>query len=81
MPIPRLINFFLGRAGSSAPAQVAFEQGTIQLIQGNGLPLVSTQSGQLVTASPTTDEPFREGDRIWISKTQNGTYIIHGGVR
>ena len=83
MPTPRLINLLLGRS-SSGPArsdQVVFEQGTVQLIQGNGRLLVSTPAGGLVTASPTTDERFREGDRVWISKAQDGTYIVHGGVR
>lgn len=83
MPTPRLINLLLGRS-SSGPArtsQVVFEQGTVQLIQGTGRLLVATPTGGFVTASPTTDERFREGDRVWISKAQDGTYIVHGGVR
>ena len=82
MPIARLVNLLFGRSGGSvAKPALVFEQGTIQLIQGNGVPLVSTKDGRVVTASPTTDEVLREGDRVWLSKTESGTYIMHGGVR
>ena len=79
MPIPRLVNLLFG-GSVGQPTQVAFEQGTLELIQGNGMLLVNL-NGRLVSASPTTDEHFKEGDHVWISRTESGGYIVHGGVR
>ena len=85
MPTPRLftlLQIFMGQKrqdGSASPG--FFEQGVIQLVLGRGSAMVSFTDGRLVDAQPTTDEPLAAGMSVWVSKTDTGQYIIHGGVR
>lgn len=84
MPTPRLaalILRLLQRRATPQQAGAFFEQGTIASVLGSGNPVVILDGGRTVTASLTTDEPFEDGDRVWVSRTESGRYIVHGGVR
>ena len=37
--------------------------------------------GALVAAGQATDEPFQAGGLVWVSQTQDGTWLIHGSVK
>lgn len=91
MPTPRLATLFLqlfeqalqrasgGRGQGGGPE--FFEQGEIISVKGTGELQVSIPGGRTVTGRPTTDEPFRTGQVVWISRTEEGQYIVHGGKR
>lgn len=92
MPLRRLIQLVealvrgertIGAAADDGGKQEQFfQQGDVLLVGGNGNLVVSLQTdGRTVTVTPTTDEPFLEGQTIWVSKTEDGSYISHGGVR
>jgi hypothetical protein len=84
MPTPRLgallLQFCERRLGARKVSGF-FEQGTIASVSGIGNVVVTLDEGRTVSASPTTDEPFEAGHRVWVSKTEQGGYIVHGGVR
>lgn len=55
--------------------------GVITVVRGDGRLIISLDSGPTVTADPTTDEPFIVGQKVWVSKTEEGIFIVHGGVK
>ncbi len=92
MPLGRLIQLIetlsrgertIGAAAQSGEKQEQFfQQGDVLAVKGDGNLTVSLQTdGRTVTVTPTTDEPFLDGQTIWVSKTEDGIYITHGGVR
>lgn len=92
MPLARLINIIeslsrnertVGAAAEDGSKQDKFfQQGNILSVRGDGNLTVSLQTdGRTVTVTPTTDEPFLEGQTVWVSETEDGIFITHGGVR
>lgn len=92
MPLKRLIQIVeaLGRNERTvgAAAEIGgkedkfFQQGDILSVRGDGNLTVSLQTdGRTVTVTPTTDEPFLDGQTVWVSETEDGIFITHGGVR
>lgn len=92
MPLGRLIQLVeaLARnertigaaADDGAKQEQFFQQGDIISVRGDGNLVVSLQTdGRTVTVTPTTDEPFLDGQTVWVSKTEDGNFITHGGVR
>jgi len=87
MPTPRLIDLFrkfLERARERNEGQEETDfliAADITIVRGDGRITVNLDTGQTVTADPTTDEPFLVGQRAWVSRTESGAYIVHGGIR
>lgn len=87
MPTPRLIDLFRKFLERAQQRNAGGEEtdfllaGDITVVRGNGTLLVILDNGLSVTASPTTDELFLQGQRVWVSRTEEGFYIIHGGIR
>ena len=55
--------------------------GDITLVRQDGRLTLLLESGQQVTAAPTTDEAFLQGQRVWVSRLEDGEFIVHGGIR
>lgn len=55
--------------------------GVITVVRPDGRLTISLDSGPTVTADPTTDEPFIQGQKVWVSKTEEGIFIVHGGIK
>jgi len=55
--------------------------GDITKVRPDGRLTLLLENGQSVTAEPTTDEPFMQGERVWVSRAEGGQFIVHGGVR
>lgn len=92
MPLGRLIQLIetlianqrtIGAAADAGDKKDPFfQQGDILSVKGDGNLVVSLQTdGRTVTVTPTTDEPFLDGQTVWVSETDDGVFITHGGVR
>lgn len=65
-------------------ANAAFlEQGTIVRPNNDGTYEVEvlSQQGQRQTCAGLTDEPLLAATMVWVSKTVNGDWVIHGSVK
>jgi hypothetical protein len=64
-------------------ANAAFlEQGQIEIVNSDGTYEVFIHSqGQRQTASACTDEPLLENTVVWVSLTEEQTWVIHGSVK
>lgn len=40
-----------------------------------------TVNGNTVPVFMATDEPFRAGQKVWVSRTLTGYYIAHGSIK
>lgn len=84
--MPRLLDLLqrIARGGPGTQRETPasgsfFERGQVVTVHEDGRLSVSL-IGQTVDARPTTDEVFRVGDLVWLSRA--GTdWIVHGGVR
>lgn len=87
MPSPRLVQLFRKFLERAQQRNTGGEEtdfllaGDVSVVRGNGSLLVNLDTGLSVSASPTTDELFIQGQRVWVSRTEEGFYIIHGGIR
>lgn len=87
MPTQRLSGLFARLAkkrqqiGSLFSSQPFFDQAIVQQVKETGRIVVLGSNGRAVDAFPTTDEVFVVGQNVWISRTESGAVIIHGGVR
>ena len=67
--------------GGGGDAESAFvAQGVVQAVWERSGALVQFR-GLLVQALQATDEPLRAGQRVWISRTKGGGYVIHGSIK
>lgn len=86
MPTPRL-SVLIAELFERSQQQNADEKlellvaGVIAVARDDGRLTVSLDSGPTVTADPTTDEPFIQGQKVWVSKTEEGIFIVHGGIK
>lgn len=68
----------------SLSANAAFlDQGTIVRSNPDGTYEVEvlSQQGQRQTCAGLTDEPLLDATMVWVSKTVNGDWVIHGSVK
>lgn len=86
MPTPRL-SVLIAELFERSQQQNADEKlellvaGVVAVARDDGRLTISLDSGPTVTADPTTDEPFIQGQKVWVSKTEDGTFIVHGGIK
>lgn len=67
--------------GGGSDAEGAFvAQGIVEAVSDRSGAMVQFR-GLLVQASQATDEPLRAGQRVWISRTKGGGYVIHGSIK
>lgn len=87
MPSPRLVKLFRKFLERAQQKNTGGEEtdfllaGDVSVVRGDGRLIVNLDNGLNVTAAPTTDELFLQGQRVWVSRTEEGLYIIHGGIR
>lgn len=86
MPTPRL-SVLIAELFERSQQQNADEKlellvaGVVAVARDDGRLTISLDSGPTVTADPTTDEPFIQGQKVWVSKTEDGIFIVHGGIK
>lgn len=64
--------------GTSRPSNFA-RQGTVSKVQSNGYEV--DIGGEHVLATGATDEPIQAGQSVWISKTSEGNWFVHGTIK
>lgn len=67
--VDRLVN-----SGTGPVAQ----KGTVNSVSEDGT-LVATVDGKIVRTRLATEEPILPGESVWIAKTRDGSYVVHGG--
>ena len=70
----------LAKGGGSDVEGAFVAQGVVQAVSDRSGAMVQFR-GLLVQAGQATDEPLRAGQRVWISRTKTGTYVIHGSIK
>jgi len=54
-------------------------QGTVQKVSSNGYHV--DVGGRQVVATAATDEPIQASQSVWLSRTAEGNWFIHGSVK
>lgn len=67
------------QAGAPAEGEPLVQRARLSSWQGSGLLSVEV-GGRIVEAQPATDEVYKDGAEVWVSRTSEG-WIVHGGVR
>jgi hypothetical protein len=58
------------------------QQGTVEVARADGSYEVNiSNQGERQLCSAVTDEPIEQNMLVWVSKTQDGSWIIHGSVK
>jgi hypothetical protein len=72
----------VARAGNDIGANegAILTTGVVQAVRDRGGAMVKVRGGS-VQAGQATDEPLRAGQQVWVSKTKDGRWIIHGSVK
>ena len=59
-----------GAIAQRAPVNAVTEDGTV----------VAIVEGKIVRAQMATEEPIVAGETAWVSKTKDGSHIVHGSA-
>lgn len=68
--VDRLVNGGTGPVAQRGTANSVSEDGTV----------MAEVDGKLVRAKLATEEPILAGEAIWIAKTRDGSWVVHGGA-